>query len=135
MECVWQFEGQWCRTSDQVSPLAGRSAPVLSVACPLKEIVSPTAHVSEGAGVSMTGTGNYGFSSNVNGSAVLRVVQSKMSVGDDTSVTPRKSARCSMSIADRSPSRSHAWTAHPAFHFVNGDRRTLGVRRELLRVA
>ena len=46
IRCVWQFDGQWWRMSVQVSASAGSFPSWASVACPEKEIVSPTFQVS-----------------------------------------------------------------------------------------
>jgi hypothetical protein len=55
---VWQASGvvQWWMISAHLSALAGR-APVASVACPENEMRSPTFHVSDELGVSITGVG------------------------------------------------------------------------------
>src|SRR5689334_21384616 len=68
---VWQFDGQWWRTSCQDSALAGRFAPWPSVAWPLKLIVSPTFQVKLDAGVSITGNGR--VSSTTMGTLVVPV--------------------------------------------------------------
>ena len=57
---MWQLDGQWCMTSDQLRPDAGIAAPLRSVACPVKLIRSPTAQVTEAAGASITGVGRFG---------------------------------------------------------------------------
>ena len=54
---VWQFDGQWCRIIAQLSREAGSVPSWVSVACPEKEIVSPTLHVSVAGGLSISGTG------------------------------------------------------------------------------
>ena len=54
---VWQLLGQWLSTTDQDNRLAGNVPSWASVACPEKEITSPTCHRNPLAGVSMTGTG------------------------------------------------------------------------------
>src|SRR6266508_4325247 len=59
IRCVWQLVGvaQWCRITRQVKADAGNVPSWGSVACPEKLIVSPTAHVNDDAGASITAVG------------------------------------------------------------------------------
>src|SRR4051812_45430857 len=56
-ECVWQADGQCCRTISQVSALAGRAPSSGSVAEPEKLIGVPTCQVVPVAGDAITGCG------------------------------------------------------------------------------
>ena len=55
--CWWQFDGQWCMTSSQLSALAGRVPCSGSVAEPEKEMTSPTRHVVPAVGATIVAEG------------------------------------------------------------------------------
>src|SRR3954454_16666893 len=55
--CVWQLDGQCCRSSVQVRRDAGIVPSCASVADPENAIGSPTFHISVERGVWMIGTG------------------------------------------------------------------------------
>ena len=89
MVCSWQFDGQWCITSVQLSELAGRLPWSGSVALPANAIESPTLHVIPADGDVIVAVDEQPVTS---AEDVVRAVNQQRLPGDDIRLTVLRGA-------------------------------------------